>query len=156
MIGIKQRDITLQAGSENFYSSKWRVTLLQGSWMTLGCLLGHVQVCSVSECVLLGAGLVQPTSFHSSPKKEIYTIINCTGKVISTLFGLSQAKGLASYHHFIPQLWQSPSRKMMLALLVMSRNVPGLFIGGQDWQNILPHNKCTSCFISHKALSYHL
>ena len=87
------------AGSDNVYSSNWRVTLLQGSQGNLGCLWGAVQVCSVCVCVPLGAGLVQPTPFHSSPRKESNTIIDCTCKVISTLFGLSQAKCLDSYHH---------------------------------------------------------
>lgn len=55
--------------------------------------------CAVSECVYhLGVGLVQTNSFHSSPRKESNTIIDCTCKVISTLFGLSQAKCLDSYH----------------------------------------------------------
>ena len=53
-----------------------------------------IQVCSISECVPLGAGLVRPTTFHSSPRKDSNTIIDYTCKVISTLFGLSQAKCL--------------------------------------------------------------
>lgn len=91
--------------------------------MALGCQLlvvlcphvHHFIACDCGEFILFTA------------KKEISITVDFACKVISTLFALSQVKGLCSYYLLFHKVGRTPGERSITPILMIAGNITGSF-----------------------------